>query len=373
MGRISFKRFINRYTIIGGVVLVVALLFIFARPKKQAPLQYATARRGTIKAVVSASGELAGKNSINLKFRSGGKLGTLNVAVGDNVNRGDVVATLDTQDLNITLQQAQNTLRDKQAAVDKVLDDIHLSQYGNGGSSNIGTANETQTQRQARTDAETARDSAVDTVKSAQRAFQDAVISAPFSGVVTSVPVVAGQVVGASDTVLQLVDESETFFDTDVDESDIAKVSVGQHAEIALNAYPDKTFSGAVTQILPQTKITSSGATVVTTRISLPATAIHFVPGLNGQVSIITDQKTSVLTLPQETIRDDDTVIVKEKNGNLHPVKVTIGLKSDTDVEIKSGLKEGDQVLTNPALFKDSSNSLNPLARLLRGFTPRIR
>lgn len=352
-----------------AAVIVIFALFNFFDPKKQTQLQFADVKKQDIESTVSASGTLTGKNSANLRFKSSGKLGFINIKTGDSVFTGQIIAGLDTQDLSINLQQAENTLRDKQATVDKILDDIHLFQYGNGGFGNVATANETMTQRQARTTAEVARDNALDNVKAAQRAFQDTVVISPINGIITQAIEVPGQTVSGADLIAQVVDASEPFFDTDIDEADLSKVAVGQFAAVTLNSYPDKTFRGTVNQILPTTKTTSQGATVITVKILMDNQGFRFVNGLTGQASIITGHAGKVLTIPLEALRDDNTVLVQDNDG-LRVQKVTPGISSDTDVEIKEGLKEGDKVLLNPPApgnrIPTVNRNRNPLGGILR-------
>lgn len=332
------------------LLILTAVVFLglrFFGPKKQEPLQLTTVKKQDIKATVSASGTLTGKNSADLRFKVPGRLSFISVKTGDKVYSGQVIAGLDTQDLAISLQQAQNTLRDKQATADKILDDIHLFQYGNGGFANVGTSNETMTQRQLRTNAEVARDNAFDSIKSAQRAFQDSVIILPLSGTVTQAIEVPNQIVGVTDLIAQVVDDSGIFFDAEVDEADIASVSPGQEAEISLNTYPDQTFKGTVSQIMPNTKTTSSGATVVIVRILMDQERIKSIPGLNGQASITVAKALGVLTVPLESVKSDNTVVVSAQGG-IKSVPIKTGIKSDTDTEVKSGLSGGEQIVINP-------------------------
>lgn len=337
--RLSRKKII----ILVALAIVIFLILNFFIQRKPAQLQFAEVKKQDIKAAVSASGTLTGKKAADLNFKSAGKLAFINVKAGDSVFIGQVIAGLDTQELSINLQQAQNTLRDKQATADKVLDDIHLFQYGNGGFSNVGTANETMTQKQTRTSAEVARDNAFDNVKAAQRAFQDAVIISPINGVVIQAVEVPSQTVTAADLIVRVVDTSKIYFDSEIDEADLNKVSVNQIAEITLDAYPDKTFKGAVDQVLPQTKTTAQGATVITVRIKLDNPNLNFVNGLTGQVLITSEEAKNALTIPQEALREDNTVVVQDFKG-LRSQKVTPGISSDTDVEIKEGLREGEKV-----------------------------
>lgn len=348
MGIPAFLRPTKKKLLILATLIIIAVLGFnfFGRPR-QTPLQFAEVKRQDIKATVASSGNLTGKNSADLKFKSAGKLTFINVKTGDKVFAGQVIAVLDTQDLAIQLQQAQNTLRDKQATADKVIDDIHLFQYGNGGFANVGTPNETMTQRQLRTTAEVSRDNAFDSIKAVQRDFQDTVIISPIGGLVTSAIQVPNQTVTGADLIAQVVDTGAIYFDSDIDEADISKIKVGLPAEVILDAYPDSVFTGTVDQILPQTKTTSQGATVVTIRIRLDNPAITFVNGLTGQASIIIESAKNALTIPQEALREDNTVVLQQGQA-LRFQKVTPGIRSDTDVEIKEGLQENESVLLSP-------------------------
>ncbi len=348
MGVSKFLKLSKKKLIILAVIIIIASagFYFYSRPKQDS-LQFVEVRRQEIKSIVSSSGNLTGKNSADLKFMLPGKLTFINVKTGDNVFAGQVLAGLDTQQLAIELQQAQNNLRDKQATTDRVIDDIHLFQYGNGGFANVGTENETMTQRQLRTTAEAARDNAFDAIKLVQRGFQDTVIISPLSGLVTQAAELPNQVVTAVDLIVQVVDTTAIYFDTDIDEADISKIQTGQPAEVILDAYPEDTFNGTVEQILPQTKTTSQGAKVVTIRIRLDNPPATFINGLTGQADIIIESVKGSLTIPIEALRDDNTVLVREEK-DLVPRKVTPGIISETDVEIKSGLKTGEKVQLNP-------------------------
>lgn len=336
------NKFGRKKLIIGLLVLTVlatAGWFLFPKQKKDVT-QIVTVKKGGVESTVSASGNLSGKDTANLRFKISGKLSYINVKTGDRVTKGQVIAGLDTQDLSITLQQAYNTLRSKQATADKILDDVkdHKS-------------DESYTQRQTRTTAEADRDNAYDAVKAAQRAFQDSTLTSPIEGVIIQEGPVAGQVISAADVIVQVSNADEIYFDADVDEADIGKVLLSQQAKVTLDAYPEKEFIGTVSEIMSQTQTSSSGATTITVRIGLNKTEFRFVSGLNGQATIIYDKALNVLIIPQEALRDNNTVIVKIGN-RYKSVKVEPGIKSDVDVEIRSGLNERDQVVTNPDTVK---------------------
>ncbi len=320
--------------------LIILIYFLFFRSNGEIKPEFVQVKRADIKQTVSASGILTGKNNVNLRFKNGGKISSINIKEGDIVTKGMILASLDTKDLEIALQQARNTYGAKKATTDRIEDDLkdHAS-------------DETLTQRETRMKAQADSNSAFDAVKAAQRAFEDAVIISPISGVVTKVPFLVGQITSPTDTVLQVVDFTEIVFETDVDESDISKIKIGQTTEITLNAYPDQFFSGSVSNIEPATKTSTNGATTVTIKITFNNQNLTPISGLNGQVVIVTDQRSSALTIPQDALKEENLVIVQTSQG-LEERNILLGIKSDTDVEVTSGLQEGEQVVTNPQSIK---------------------
>ncbi|OGE37044.1 hypothetical protein A3B45_04070 [Candidatus Daviesbacteria bacterium RIFCSPLOWO2_01_FULL_39_12] len=334
--------------VIGLIALVAISVFVFFQRSAPKQPEFTTVQKADIKQTVSISGSLAGQSSIDLKFPKGGKITSISVSEGDTVYEGQTLAALENTNEMITLQQADNTLRDKQAAVDKVLDDIHLSQYGMGGFDNVGSGNETMAQRQLRTAAEVTRDNAFDSLKLAQKALNDTLIISPTSGIVVQVNHVTGQVIGATEVVMKMVDTSNIYFSAEVDEADISKISLGQKTEVTLDAYPDKIWQGEVVEVQPQTKTTSTGATVVSVKIKLDRWDLNFINGLSGQASIILSEVKNTLTIPTEALRDDNTVLVLS-DGRAKSKQIVPGIRSDQAVEIKEGLEENETIIIGKA------------------------
>lgn len=333
----KIKKLPGKYKIVGIIVLSLLGFFLFSDNKKAAPLQFAFVKKQDIQQEITGSGRLTGKNSVSLHFKTSGKLAYINVDVGDEVYGGQVIAGLDTEELNINLREAENTLRDKRAIVDKTHDDLK----------GVG-ASETYAQRQTRTTAEVAQDNAYEGFLTAQKALRDSVLYSPIPGIVTQAPNIVGQTVLSLDVIAQVVDTSEIYFDTDIDEADIGRIRIGYLAKITLDSYPDTAYQGSIAQIFPQTETTSSGATVITIRIKLTTKPINFVNRLSGEASIILKSVKNALVIPLEALREDNTVFVQSEKGII-PLKVTPGISSETNIEIKKGLKEKDKVLLNPS------------------------
>lgn len=354
---------INRKILLGIATLIIAVIFIYSQKANQQPqFEFISAQKENLQSSVSGSGSLTGKDQISLKFKTGGKLNYLAVSIGDLVTTGETIASLDTTDNYLTLQQAQNNLRDKQATVDKVIDDIHLFQYGN-----LGTTGETMSQRQTRTTAEVARDNAVDSVQLAQKNLSDDFLVSPIEGIVTQTSVIPGQNI-SGDIIAQIVSTNPLYFDTEVDVSDIGQIKLGQRVEVNLDSFANRSFSGSVTKITPQIKTVSSGGSVVVVRVDLGNPGIPFINGLTGQATIITQKVKNVLSLPIEAVREDNTILVQTQSGvKVKPVKT--GLRSDDKVEITNGISETDKVVKNPPVnfVTQSRNMFNQVFRFIGG------
>lgn len=318
-------------------IIIIAVIIFFPKNNSKEKVETTSVTWGDVKSVVSASGSLNGKTSANLKFKTSGKLAILNVHLNQEVKEGDLIAQLDTQALSIALKQAENTFWDKDATAKKIEDDLKNHDK-----------DETYTQRATRITAQIARDNAYDALKEAKRAFQDVVLTSPITGIITKVDVVKGQNISTTDTIAQVVDDSEIFFDAEVDEADISNVSLNQPVEVTLNAYPNKVFKANVSEIQPITKTTSSGATVVIVRIKLNAVGVRFALGLNGQADIITKEVKNVLKIPQEALIDEKYLYIEE-GETYKKIEIETGIKSDTDVEVKRGISENQTIVINPS------------------------
>lgn len=342
----ALKLLKRRFLLLSLIIGVVLLIFFLNRPQAN-QIQFAQVKRGEITQTVSASGKLLAKNTIKLRSKVAGEITHVDVKEGDLVENGQLVVSLDNTEQAIILKQAENTLREKQASLDKVLDDIHLFQYGNGGFDNVGSSNETQTQRNLRTQAEVLKDNALDNLKLAQKKFDDTLILSPTPALVLSVNVSAGQTVSPQEVVIELADLSEVFFDAEVDQSDISKVRFGQRTELTLDAYPDQIFIGNVVKLLPQIKTITSGADVVIVRIKIDNLGALFISGLSGQGQIIIADVKNTLVIPVEALKDENKVVVQTIKG-LEERDIELGIQSETDVEVKKGLNEREKVVLNP-------------------------
>ncbi|MGA2687045.1 MAG: efflux RND transporter periplasmic adaptor subunit [Candidatus Korobacteraceae bacterium] len=215
---------------------------------------------------------------------------------------------------------------------------------------------------------------------------------APFDGVITNLPVREGETVvpgiqnSPGSTLMTVADTSLITAEVKVDESDIVNVQLGQSAEVSIDAIPKQKFKGTVTEIGGNAVLRSTGVSTAQTvssgqeakdfkvviALQNPPSNVH--PGLSATARITTANKSGVLAIPIQalTIRErDDLTPNKDKKGSVQAavpagnpkeelqgvfvlrnkkeavfVPVTTGISATTDIEVTSGLKEGDEIVT---------------------------
>ena len=322
------------------LVAAVILLAVFGGKifgKKAPPAETQTVERGSIKSTISASGFIEGEKQATLHFQTPGRVSWVGVKEGDEVKKWQAIAKLDAVQLNSNLQIAQSNLRAAEATLQRVYDNVKGHE-----------ADESFVQKETRTAAETAKDKAYEAVISAQDALSNAVLFAPFSGVIVTVSenITPGANAAMTDTVV-IADVSSFKFTAQVDEVDYGNVSLGQKAEISLDAYPDEIFTGTVSYIGKAGIKTAGGGVTIPVEIKFDSKGKNMAVGLSGDVDFILEEKDGVLVLPKNFVfsKDGESKVLVLENGKEKEIPVSTGASTLTDIEITGGLSEGQVVL----------------------------
>lgn len=218
---------------------------------------------------------------------------------------------------------------------------------------------------QAEENAEAARNK----LDSVRKNDENYTIKAPISGTVVSKKFKAGDIIsknsGADSELAVIYDLSELTFKLPVDELDIHKVKAGQEVAVSTEAFPGKVYKAAVTNVSLESTA-ANGVSTYPVIITLKNKE-NLIPGMNVEGVITLAKSENVLVIPAGALMRGDQVYVKddkqkESQGDVpagfHPVKVETGLISATEVEIKSGLSESDEVYAaqpDTSSFEDSS------------------
>ncbi len=187
-------------------------------------------------------------------------------------------------------------------------------------------------------------------IESDQAAIASMVVTAPFSGTITALPVMPGDLVTSGAEAFQIDDLNKLFVDLQVNEVDINKIKVGQPASLTFDAITNKTYDAVVTQV-GVVGTASSGVVnyTVTVQVSNPDAEVK--PGMTAAANVVSSSVSNVLVVPNTALKtiNNQHIVYTEQNGQAVPVRVQLGATSDTNSEIiSSTLKAGDPIILNP-------------------------
>jgi Cu(I)/Ag(I) efflux system membrane fusion protein len=181
---------------------------------------------------------------------------------------------------------------------------------------------------------------------------------APVTGIVLEKKAVQGMRFMPGETLYQIADLSSLWVIAEVNEQDIGQVRIGNPAQVTVDAWPDRKFDGKVNFIYPTL---SSATRTVQVRIELNNPKGVLKPAMFANAQIDVGKSGKVLTVPASAVIDSGTrqvVLVRLAEGRFEPRPVTLGKRSDSVVEVLSGVKEGEQVVTSANFLLDSESNL---------------
>jgi RND family efflux transporter MFP subunit len=210
-------------------------------------------------------------------------------------------------------------------------------------------------------------------VASARDQLAYTIIKAPISGTVIHRGIEAGEMVtpGVSETgdrkpLLTVADLSKLVVESDINQIDVGKLTLGQSVSIRVDTLPGVAFSGSVYKVAPAAVAGRERDVQLfpIQTIVAHAGADKLKPGMSADLDIFIQKRPHVLLLPVEAVvrdkREQGHVTVVKKGADGHWIKekrtVTLGTGSDHEVEVVSGLTEGEQVYIDPASAKDNVN-----------------
>ncbi|MCD6149923.1 efflux RND transporter periplasmic adaptor subunit [bacterium] len=325
----------KRKKVIIWIIIVAVILggvFLYFKTKKTEVERITEmVKVGEVIRTVSVTGEIIPEKQADLAFETGGRIKSINVEVGDKVEEGQIIATLDDSVVKSQLWGAQIALDIQQKNLD-------LSRRG---------WNDLKPEEKA------AKKLAVDQARAGVQTIREQlgkmVLYSPLKGIVTERDAEPGEIAGIGATIISIIQKGEFKIEAEVSESDIAEVNLGQKANITFDALPsEEIFKAEVVEIEPAATIIQD---VVYYKVELKLADIdqRFRAGMSADIDILAAQENSVLTIPERAVKSENgakIVQVLLENGEVKKVEVKTGLRGDDgNIEIKSGLKEGDEVV----------------------------
>lgn len=286
----------------------VALLAACGGEKEQGiRIQTAQVERRTIIVQAEASGVIEPINVVEVKSRSSGQVIEMPVETGTLVRPGDLIVQLDTRDVQNSYDQAKADLdaaekRLEVSTIQKQRSDQLLAQK-------IITPQENEAAQLDYTNSLTAIVRSRAALDLAQQRLDDARVTAPVAGTIIGKPVALGQVIqsgtstaGGGTTIVTMADLNRVRARALVNETDIGQVRAGQEATVIVDAFPDRPFRGTVEKIEPQA-VVQQNVTMFPVLVTLENRESLLMPGMNGEVAIVSERREDVVAVPNEAIR----------------------------------------------------------------------
>lgn len=342
---------------------LIFLMFSCSK-KSDMELETYTVEPTSLSELVTATGTMESVTSVDVGTQVTGIISNLMVDFNDHVTKGQLIAEIDKTVLQSELQSADATLASAKATYEYTLANYNRDKALHN--EKLISDYEFQTTQKEYQVAKMAYEKAqADRVRAAKN-LTYAEITSPIDGIVVSREVEVGQTVVSNMSVASLyviADLDHMQVVGDVDEADIGQVKVGQSVKFTVDAYPEETFEGTVSQVRISPTTTNN---VVTYQVIVSTTNPDhkLIPGMTANLSIYTLQLDDVLAVPLKALR---FVPEKEEEGSSLPkpeplareekntvwvlrdqklveTAVTLGTKNSVYQEITSGLKKGDKV-----------------------------
>ena len=350
----------------GAIIIIAIIVWLFSggKEEKQISFSFEKAAPANIQIGVTATGTIEPVTSVTVGTQVSGIVSRIYVDYNSVVKKGLVIAELDKTNLTSELNTAKANLASAQSSLNYETD--NYKRYKTLYSKGLVSADEYES-------AKLSYDKALQTVVSqkeqltkAQTNLGYATITSPIDGVVLSKAVEEGQTVAASFNTPELFSIAKDLKDmrviADIDEADIGEVKEGENVKFTVDAFPNDTFEGVVTQVRQEATTTNNVVTYEVV-ISAPNADLKLKPGLTANVTIFTAEKNNVLSVPSKALRYTPTVEtigkkykIQDCNGKnkvwtlegnvLKAHAVQIGISDGSHTEIISGISNGVQVIT---------------------------
>lgn len=366
----------KRWLAAGLIVLAIAVPLTVKRfsGKSGTPVDVIVATEQEVKPSILASGTLAYKVEVNLTAEVTARVRSIAVQEGDTVQEGQLLLRLDPETYNAIIAREEASVRQNRINIDRQRAVVALRKQQYERSQKLATAklidqNRLDEDRNQFVVAEADLRSSEEALQRSLAVLSDAreqrsktEIRAPISGRIVSLPIKAGEVAIPSTAslagaqLMKIADVSAIQAEVKVDEADVAKITLGQRADVFAAAYPDTALVGKVERIALTPTVEGQGRSYkVTLAIDAPGD-LQLRSGMSARAIIFLGDGRKQLSVPVEAVVTEtpEKNVVKrfvwvDDGGKARKRAITTGLSDDRWEAIDSGIAVNDRVITGPA------------------------
>ena len=352
--------------VVGAIVLiaVVVTLVTNAQPAGTDGPVTDMVTEGTFTTTVEAKGQLKPISASVVSPSVDGTVGSISVQAGQTVNEGDVLMTIKNDELDRNVAEAQRAVAAAQEDLSNAQKALAAAQAVPAMGNDTDAASGATTDTSAVSSAQRNLASAQATLEQANAKAAERTVTAPSSGSIVELnakvgaTVTGGVVMGEGDTsggkqCMQIADLSKMKVTVQVGEKDIAKIAVGQSANVTYPAFPDIVSEGTVTAIASVANSDSSyggGSVTFNVDILIEAPDARLKPGMTAEVSIVTEKLDDVVMVPTMALMTEDgenyyvNLATDSEGKETRHVNVTVVTQNDNEAVVgKTKVKRDDQ------------------------------
>lgn len=295
------------------------------------PVKVAKAQQQLMELRIVKTGNLAAFKEAKVLTTTSGLVQQLRFALGDQVKAGQVLAIIDTRGNNIDLQKAASNIA-------KLKNDVKT--YTELYEGKAATREKLEEVKQNYNDA-------LSEASQIRRQITDASVRAPLDGVISAKTLEQGVFANAGTELATIVNLSQAKVQVNLTEAEVYEIKMGQAVKVTTEVYPGIVFEGKVTFISPQADVTHNYTVELLVR---NATKSVLRSGTFVYADFSSKTRESILTIPREALTEsikDASVYVVDNKNSVSLRTVTTGRELNGLIEIRTGLQEGETVVTS--------------------------
>jgi RND family efflux transporter MFP subunit len=353
-----------------GLAFILILSLLCCKPEEQEKTQKESfgAARVTVFEVTKQriseklvfTGIIEAWQTINVTPEIGGRIAKIYVEEGDRVQKGQLLAELDTRAIRLQMEQAEATVAVAQANYNDA--EKNMERMERLIKENAVSEQQYEKIKLTFESAEAQLNQAKAALNLSRYNLDVSIMEAPFSGMVASKNAEVGDVINPmmggfspNSGVVTLMDFSKVKIEVDVSQRDVVRIKKGQPASMAVSAYPGRSFPGLVSVV----NLTADPATKkFHVEVAADNPDLILRPNTFGEILIEVSSHEDALVVPQNAILENKYVFVVNEDSTVRRQDVSLGLENTDMVEILSGVQSGDKVVVEGSYGLDNGTKI---------------
>jgi membrane fusion protein, multidrug efflux system len=341
-----------------------------AGPRVPMTVELGAIKKGDLSAHLVVVGNLIGEQTVDIAPKTGGRVERVNVQLGDRVRRGQVLAKIEDREIVEQVRQAVASQSVSKATIRQREADLRVAEVNFDRSKNLferqllakqalDDAESKYLSAVAQLDLSKAQESQTDArLEELRINLQNTSVTSPVDGFVGKRNVDPGAMVSQNAPIASVVDISKLRMVANIVEKDLRMVSVGDSADVEVDAYPGETFRGRIARVAP---VLDPSTRTATMEVEVPNVNYKLKPGMYARVNLTVEDRKNILIAPKNAVIDFESkrgVWMPSADNHAQFVPVELGIEDSDQIEIKAGLKEGDKIVTTGAAAVKNNDQL---------------